>query len=89
MRTEQISKCCEPQLKLRVMLWPCKTSLSPLVIYITDHSKAKLLWWFLLFCILLWNFCSVSTLRILSEFRVSELPTIGKVAAHSAYNMRP
>ena len=24
--------CCEPQQKLRVRLWPCKTSLSPPVI---------------------------------------------------------
>ena len=32
MRTEQLTKCCEPLQKLRVRLGSCKTSLSPPVI---------------------------------------------------------
>ena len=47
-RTEQLTKCCEPQQNMRVRLGACKTGLSPPphLFYITDHSKAKLLLWF-------------------------------------------
>ena len=33
MRTEQLTKCCEPQQKMRVRQGACKTGLSPPVIY--------------------------------------------------------
>ena len=31
---EKLTKCYEPRQKLRVRLWPCKTDLSPPVIFI-------------------------------------------------------
>ena len=36
-------------------LGTCKTGLSPPVIYITDRSKAILLWWFVLFYVLVFK----------------------------------
>ena len=55
-RTERLTKCFEPLQKLRVRLGTCKTGLSPSVIYITDRSKAIILWLFLLFYVLVFNF---------------------------------
>ena len=51
-RTEQLTICCEPLQKLRVRLWPCKTSLSPPpththTLFITGRSNAALLLWFI------------------------------------------
>ena len=40
-RTEQLTMCCELQQKLRVRLWPCKTSLSSPVI-LCDTSDVDL-----------------------------------------------
>ena len=64
MRTEQLTKCCEPLQKLRVRLGSCKTSLSPPV----DRFKATLLWWFLFFYALGLNSCAFITLRTFSYF---------------------
>ena len=47
MRTEQLNKCFEPLQKMRVRLCASKTSLSlPIILYITNRSKAILLLWF-------------------------------------------
>ena len=66
-RTEELTKFSEPIQKLRVRLWPCKIDLSP----ITDRFKAMLLWWFLVFYVLVLNFCAVSTLCMFSYFKSS------------------
>ena len=51
---------CEQLQKLRVRLYPCKIDfIWPLILY-TDHSKAILLWWFLLLYVLVLSFCAVS-----------------------------
>ena len=76
-------------------LGTCKTGLSPPVFYITDRSKGILLWWFLLFNALVFkHFCVVVALCVCNQiFRsvwLTEWPPIGKIgkiAAHSAYEM--
>ena len=40
-RTKQLMKCCEPLQKLRVRLWPCKTSLRFLITIIIVFSAHK------------------------------------------------
>ena len=57
-----------PLHKMRVRLWPCKTDLSLPVIFITDRSKAILLWCLFLFYVFVLNFCVVSTLCAFSNF---------------------
>ena len=52
MRTEQLTKCCELLQHMKVRLEVCKIDIS-------DLSKAKLLLWFYLFCVLESNFCAV------------------------------
>ena len=56
-RFSQLTKCYEPLQKLRVRLGKGKIDLMPPVsLYITDRSKAILLWWFLLFYVLVFKF---------------------------------
>ena len=45
-RIFRVYECGEPLQIMRVRLGACKTGLSPPVIYITDRSKAMLLFWF-------------------------------------------
>ena len=54
-RAEKLSKCCQPLQKLRIRLGTGKIDLSLPVIYITDRSRAILLWWFLLFYVLVFK----------------------------------
>ena len=66
--TEQLTKCCEPLLKLWVRLGSCKTSLSPPVIlycwsFQSDSPDC--------FMFLVLNFCAVCTLCAFSYFLLS------------------
>ena len=38
MKTEQVTKCCEPLQKIWVRLGACETGLSPLLFYTTDTT---------------------------------------------------
>ena len=55
LRTEQLTKCCEALQKMRVRLCACKAGLSPPNFFVTDRSKAILLWWFILFYVLVFK----------------------------------
>ena len=67
----------------------CKTGLSPPVTLCSDRSKAILLRWLFLFYVLVINF--LCCWRLMCVFivlvKVTEWPPIGKIAAHSAYDM--
>ena len=56
---------------------------------VTDRSKAIRLWWFFLFYVLVFEiFCAVGALYVfIFLIKVTEWPPIGKIAAHSAYDM--
>ena len=50
MRIEQLTKCFEPHQELRARMESRLTGLSPpVIIYITDRTKAVLLTWFSVF----------------------------------------
>ena len=70
-------------------LGACKTGLSP-PLCVTDRSKAILLWLFFLFYVLVFIFF-LCCWRLMCVFivlvKVTEWPPIGKIAAHSAYDM--
>ena len=72
-------------------LWSCKTGLSPSVIFVTDRSKAILLWWFFLFYVSVFKIFVLLApyvcFHIFSSVWVTEWPPIGKIAAHSTYDM--
>ena len=58
---------------------------------VTDRSNAILLWWFFLFYVLVFNFfvwlAPYVCFHSFSSVKVTEWPPIGKIAAHSAYDM--
>ena len=70
MRTEELTKCYEPLQKLRVRLGTCKIDLSPPVIFITDRSKAILLWWFFRFMSWCLKNCAFGAICMFSYFLV-------------------
>ena len=69
-------------------LGTCKIDLSPPVMF-TDRSKAILLWWFFVLCLGVLNFLCCWCLMYVFIFsvKVTHWPPIGKIAAHSAYDM--
>ena len=59
-------------------------------LYITDCSKAILMWWFLLFYVLVLNFWAVCTLCAFLYIKLSlgnYVAAHWKIAAHSAYDV--
>ena len=57
---------------------------------VTDRSKSILLWWFFLFYVLVFKKC-LCCWRLMYVFiilvKLTEWPPVGKIAAHSAYDM--
>ena len=78
---ELLTPCYEPLQKLRVRLGTCKTGLSPLLIVPSRYFCGGS------FCFMSWClnfFCAVGALFLV---KVTEWPPIGKIAAHSSYDM--
>ena len=90
--TEELTKCYEPLQTLRVRLWPCKIDLSPplnFVLLIVPSRyfcgvSFRFMSWCLTFFVLLAPYVCF---QIFSSVKVTEWPPIGKIAAHSAYEM--